>query len=750
MQHHRILCLRFPNWPVQAHRLRTSREGCGAGAAVPAATAATTPIPAPAPSGSVAIALHTPQPEASVGEAAVTDAQSLHDLSLVRQLFPAARTGPAVVAVSSAAWKRGVRPGLPLAEARSLAAPLQSSPQTDVQRKPVKRDDAAREGEAPAEQPAADSRKGRSPRNSGSIGDRREPRGGHAAQQELRTPEPVLFVPWNPAADRAELRQLSDPVRRFAPVVGLDSLPLPDSLLLDVTGCGPLFGGEEHLAKELLQMLRQAGLRGRVAIAETIASAWAIAHTDVAGSPELVIVSREASRQQLADLPVAAARLSPADLEILQHLGILRIGQLLTLPIEDLPARLSAECVMRVRQLRGDVVEQIDPLPEVHPVMAAWVGDEPAAGVRDLQWILGRLCEDIAGQLDQRRLACSGLDCEFIAVDGRTLAMPAGLVRPERTPQLLADVLSLRLEFLVLQDLRKTQTRQPAAGRATSPAVDRESLNDPGSLEPAVLPPLDFGALAEQPMAAVRVTAVSSPIPAGRQRRLFADAGEQAEDVTEPLGTLLSRLAGRLGADAVLTVCERDDARPEHSIGFSPVTGAGFERLLEELAGTSGGLSGGDRAERGGSRGSGSSRGTARSGASRGADRRLIRPDQEGGSSADCRPPRPLRLLAEPVEVVVEWIREVSAVAGTGRGADAAAGAGASTAERLSGVAILRCLGREWRVVEWTGPERIQTAWWTDSACHRDYYQAVSEEGARFWLFRELLQGGWYLHGLYD
>ncbi|MFM8478375.1 MAG: hypothetical protein ACKOEO_21530, partial [Planctomycetaceae bacterium] len=222
MEPTRILCLRFPNWPIQAHRLRISREHV----AVASATAGTAASPAVAsavvPGGVVAVALHTPLPDAQSGQSAVTDADTLRDLALLRQLFPAARSGPAVVAVSSAAWKQGVRPGLPLAEARSLATPLQSAPQ----RKPT-------------------SQRAKQPPGTGA--------------------EPVVFVPWNPAEDRAELALLSDPVRRFAPVVGLDSLPLPDSLLLNVTGCGPLFGGEEQLATELLQMLRQSGLRGRAA-----------------------------------------------------------------------------------------------------------------------------------------------------------------------------------------------------------------------------------------------------------------------------------------------------------------------------------------------------------------------------------------------------------------------------------------------------------------------------------------------------
>lgn len=772
MEPSRILCLRFPNWPIQAHRLRVSRDSDAD--ACPAA-----------------IALHTPLPDSTGAQNVSADADVLRDQALLRQLFPAARSGPAIVAVSGPAWKQGVRPGLPLAEARSLAAPLQP-PQAAMGKpaapqKQTSRSAAAQSGIQPVNAPA----------------------------------EQVQFVPWNAAADREELRLLSDPVRRFAPIVGLDSLPLPDSLLLNITGCGPLFGGEEQLAQELLQMLRASQLAGRVGIADSIAAAWAVAHTDSPGSPPIVVVATGTSGKQLNPLPTAAARLAVSDLEILQHLGIVRIGQLLALPVEDLPARLSAECVVRVRQLRGDVYEPIDPLPEIRPVQAAWVGDEPAVGVRDLQWILARLSEEIATQLEQRRLACGGLQCEFIGFDRQSLEMPAGLVRPERSPKLLADVLSLRIEYLVLHALRQQQAQQKknqnpnqssqstqslkstyssqpnpdvppqsatdeareiargamhfnAAERATGamhqkakaevrgamhlkgsaqapglaePASGREvggpSVHGAGGVElpssakaeePAGEAPalLDFAALAEHPIAAVRLTAVSVPVPLSRQRRLFAEVGEESQEVSEQLGILLSRLAGRLGPESVLVAAERDDVRPEHSIGLSSVAGGGFEDVLDQLVGADSRPGGGVSGRSGGH------------GARRGrSDRSSSRSTSEAGHVASApanqpslRPPRPLRLLAEPLEVSLEWRAAESAVdrSAEGQGADA----------------MLRMWGREWHLVEWTGPERIQTAWWTESACQRDYYQAVSDRGSRFWLFRDLTAGRWYLQGIYD
>lgn len=45
------------------------------------------------------------------------------------------------------------------------------------------------------------------------------------------------------------------------------------------------------------------------------------------------------------------------------------------------------------------------------------------------------------------------------------------------------------------------------------------------------------------------------------------------------------------------------------------------------------------------------------------------------------------------------------------------------------------------------GPERIETGWWRKRGVRRDYYRIQTEQGARFWLFRSLPSGRWYLHG---
>ena len=51
------------------------------------------------------------------------------------------------------------------------------------------------------------------------------------------------------------------------------------------------------------------------------------------------------------------------------------------------------------------------------------------------------------------------------------------------------------------------------------------------------------------------------------------------------------------------------------------------------------------------------------------------------------------------------------------------------------------------RIVRAWGPERIETGWWRTRIVRRDYYQVETARGQRFWLFRQLNTGQWFLHG---
>jgi protein ImuB len=47
-------------------------------------------------------------------------------------------------------------------------------------------------------------------------------------------------------------------------------------------------------------------------------------------------------------------------------------------------------------------------------------------------------------------------------------------------------------------------------------------------------------------------------------------------------------------------------------------------------------------------------------------------------------------------------------------------------------------------------PERIEAGWWTGDECRRDYYIAETDEGSRWWLYRDEKTKAWFLHGVWS
>ena len=48
------------------------------------------------------------------------------------------------------------------------------------------------------------------------------------------------------------------------------------------------------------------------------------------------------------------------------------------------------------------------------------------------------------------------------------------------------------------------------------------------------------------------------------------------------------------------------------------------------------------------------------------------------------------------------------------------------------------------------GPERIESGWWDRCDVARDYYLAQGADGSRQWVYQDLRNGIWYLHGLWS
>ncbi len=72
------------------------------------------------------------------------------------------------------------------------------------------------------------------------------------------------------------------------------------------------------------------------------------------------------------------------------------------------------------------------------------------------------------------------------------------------------------------------------------------------------------------------------------------------------------------------------------------------------------------------------------------------------------------------------------------------------TERRRDHDAPVRCHDGAWkRLVDVAGPDRLSGGQW-DRSYAREYFRVVTEDGLLLWIFRDAVQGRWYLHGWWD
>ncbi len=212
----------------------------------------------------------------------------------------------------------------------------------------------------------------------------------------------------NPAADRRDLERLAQWCCQFSPTVGLEDADAPETLLLDATNLGPLYGGEDALVRQVARACQRRGLEARLAVADTIGAAWALAHYGDCRS-----------FRALAPLPAAALRL-PADLlATLADLGLERVGELLALPRDQLRSRLGPLVLTRIDQAlgrAGEVFFPVDPPPDF---TVEHVYEFPVATAEAIGYTTERLLKRLSLLLVARSAGRCGCAAGWIAKERR-------------------------------------------------------------------------------------------------------------------------------------------------------------------------------------------------------------------------------------------------------------------------------------------------------------------------------------------
>ncbi|MBL8666002.1 MAG: DNA polymerase Y family protein [Rhodospirillales bacterium] len=293
---------------------------------------------------------------------------------------------------------------------------------------------------------------------------------------------PALLVTEADAdGDAAALERLARWCLRYAPLAAPDP---PDGIVIDITGCAPLFGGEAALLADLDARLDGAGLAVRAAIADTWAAAWALARF----AAPAMIAPPGATAEVLASLPAAALRLPPAVAVSLGRLGFERIADLAVIPRAALALRFGAAVLERLDRAEGRLAEPIRPVSEAQAPAARLTFAEPI-GVDSLAAIVRRLARMLCRDLASAARGARRLDLLAFRVDREVAALRAGLAQACRDPDHIARLFTERLGSidpgfgieaaeLVAQRTEPLDARQLASGLGAVPEPDLAPLID--------------------------------------------------------------------------------------------------------------------------------------------------------------------------------------------------------------------------------------------------------------------------------
>ena len=202
----------------------------------------------------------------------------------------------------------------------------------------------------------------------------------------------LLVLDHIPGKEAKLLRQLGLWCIRYTPTVAID---LPDCLVLDISGCAHLWGGERGYLKDMVNKLRNSGYNARAAIADTIGAAWAVARY----GKKTPIIESGMQAQALLSLPPVALRLEAPVLEKLQKLGFHTIKSFMQIPRTVLRRRFGEGLLLRLAQALDLEVEHLFPLIPPVPYAARLPCLEPVKTAKAIEIAIQKLLESLCKRL---------------------------------------------------------------------------------------------------------------------------------------------------------------------------------------------------------------------------------------------------------------------------------------------------------------------------------------------------------------
>jgi protein ImuB len=283
---------------------------------------------------------------------------------------------------------------------------------------------------------------------------------------DARAALPVLRT--GPAAmerDQEALLNITQWAGRYGPSRNTEGV---DGFWIDITGVAHLFGGETELLADLQGRLRWLGFTIRAAIADTPGAAFALCRYGLgryglAEQASTIIAQPGTMRTALAPLTVEALRLDAGTVQLLQRLGLRRIGQLYDIPRPALAQRFRAQkttqkravghaeaVLTRLDQALGEAQEPLAPLLVGQPLIARRVFADPLVTAEGVANAAAQLADEVCAVLEHKARGARMFMLRLYRADGSCAVVQARTSQPCRQ---VPHVLRLLAEKLATLDL---------------------------------------------------------------------------------------------------------------------------------------------------------------------------------------------------------------------------------------------------------------------------------------------------------
>ncbi|MGC3944294.1 MAG: DNA polymerase Y family protein [Chryseolinea sp.] len=237
------------------------------------------------------------------------------------------------------------------------------------------------------------------------------------------------------------LTELAQWCVRFTPSAAIDP---DDGLMLEVSGCAHLWGGEELYMKAIETRLNARGFGVRLSMADTPIVAWAIARY---GKGSMRI---EPGQQQTAlmRLPPEALRIEVEVIQRLHKLGLHQISQFFKMPRQILRRRFGRMLLDQMDKALGLQIDEIVAVLPPSQYVERLPCLEPVATREGIEYALEQLLVALCGQLQKEQKGLRSALLKAYRVDGVTLEAKIGTHRPSHHVAHIKKLFENRISML--------------------------------------------------------------------------------------------------------------------------------------------------------------------------------------------------------------------------------------------------------------------------------------------------------------